>query len=295
MAYVKPGVEITQEQVTVSPNLISPDLITTLIGKPFYVEEVDDYAYAEAYSGTELAVTYAGLPVGAIVHEDSVYVDLVVSSGIEAGTVIHLVPTTDFVAGPASVIISAGLETTYSTISGVDSDATIKVGYRALRTDLDPIFQLQSITDAEDELGRLSSMNPLGIGALKALQNAGSSILVSTVDEATSVETSNEFTSADMQLDPLKSKELYAMVPLCTTQGVIDALKSHALTYSDPVNKRERMVIAAPSIPWTGSVGEEANNTAGVIKSNAYQQQEKRLVYVFPDVAYTTETRHESS
>ena len=85
MAYVKPGVEVTQTQVTVSPSLISPDLGTVLIGKAFFVEEVGDYSYAEVYSGVQIDVDYAGLASGMEVHTQSLYVDIIGGTGASAG------------------------------------------------------------------------------------------------------------------------------------------------------------------------------------------------------------------
>ncbi len=295
MAYVKPGVEIKQEQVTVSPTLIAPDLITTLIGKTFFVADIDDYSYSEIYEDTEVSVDYAGTPTGAAVHTDSVYVDLIVASGTEMGSVIHLDPASDFTPDATSVTISAGLSTTYSGMGLGDGD-TIKIGYRALRNDLDPIFEIESVEMAEEKLINLSSMNPMGLAMLRALDNAGSSVLCSPAYESTTLDpTTNNFTSADIQLNAISSRELYAMVPLTTDTTAIDALEAHAVDYSSAINKKERMVIAAPLIPWTGNVGEDTSDTAEAIKQRALLKQERRLVYVFPDVTYTSELRHVST
>lgn len=302
MAYVKPGVEVTQTQVNVSPSLISPDLGTVVVGKAFFVEEVGDYSYAESYSGVQVAVDYAGLPSGAEVHTASVYVDLIGGTGASAGTRVHLATGTDFTPGASSVTINASLGSSYPSVSGLESGAAIEIGYRALRTDLDPFLTMSTLTDIEDKVGSTISYNPLGVGLHKAMLNTAGYVYASPTQEDTPVETSNEFTSADVAFDTLKTKEIYAMVPLTTTSATISAFKTHATTYSQPEEKRERMVVAAPSIPWKDSGGSPATAdtadtavTAGAIKEAAYNQQERRLVYAFPDTMFVTETRHVST
>jgi hypothetical protein len=302
MAYVKPGVEVTQTQVSVSPSLISPDLGTVVIGKGFFVEEVGDFSYAELYSGAQVDVDYAGLPSGAEVHQASVYVDLIGGTGSFAGTRVHLDSSTDFTAGATSVSINANLGTTYPAISGLESNSAIEIGYRALRTDLDPFLTMSTLDDITDKIGSVISFNPLGVGLHKAMLNTAGYVYASPTNESSPVETSNEFTSADIQFDTLKTREIYAMVPLTTTAGAISACKTHAVLYSAPEEKRERMVLAAPSIPWKDAGGgattadlADTAVTAGAIKEAAYTQQERRLVYSFPDTMFVTETRHVST
>ena len=302
MAYVKPGVEVTQTQVTVSPSLISPDLGTVIIGKAFFVEEVGDYSYAEVYSGVQIDVDYAGLPSGAEVHTDSVYVDLIGGTGSSAGTRLHLDSAADFTANAMYVAINAGLGATYPEVVGLEDGAAIEIGYRALRTDLDPFLTMSDLDDIEEKIGSTISYNPLGVGLHKAMLNTGGYVHASPVTEDSPVETSNEFTSSDVAFDTLKTREIYAMVPLTTTAGVISACKTHATTYSEPEEKHERMVVAAPSIPWKDAGGDPTTAaladtavTAGAIKEAAYVQQERRLVYSFPDTMFVTETRHVST
>lgn len=302
MAYVKPGVEVTQTQVSVSPSLISPDLGTVLIGKAFFVEEVGDYSYAEVYSGVQIDVDYAGLTSGAEVHTQSLYVDLIGGTGASAGTRVHLDSTTDFTAGATSVQINASLGATYPEVVGLDSGAAIEMGYRALRSDLDTFLTMSSLDDIEEKVGSTISYNPLGVGLHKAMLNTAGYVHASVVNEDTPVATSNEYTSADIDFGRLKVEEVYAMVPLTTTAGVISACKTHAITYSAPEEKKERMVVAAPTIPWVDAGGvpttaalADTAVTAGEIKEAAYNQQERRLVYVFPDTMYVTESRHVST
>jgi len=302
MAYVKPGVEVTQTQVSVSPSLISPDLGTVLIGKGFFIEEVGDYSYTDLYSGGQIDVDYAGLPSGAEVHTASVYVDLIGGVGADAGTRVHLDASADFTAGATSVSINASLGSTYPEVSGLESDSAIEIGYRALRTDLDPFLTMSTLDDIEEKIGSTISYNPLGVGLHKAMLNTAGYVYASPTQEDTPVETSNEFTSADIDFDTLKTREIYAMVPLTTTASAISACKTHAILYSAPEEKHERMVMAAPSIPWKDAGGTPTTAdladtaiTAGAIKEAAYAQQERRLVYSFPDTMFVTETRHVST
>jgi hypothetical protein len=302
MGYVKPGVEVTQTQVRVSPSLISPDLGTVIIGKAFFVEEVGDYSYIEVYSGVQIDVDYAGLPSGAEVHTASVYVDLIGGTGASAGTRVHLDSAADFTAGATSVQINASLGATYPEVVGLDDGAAIEIGYRALRTDLDPFLTMSDLDDIEEKIGSTISYNPLGVGLHKAMLNTGGYVHASPVTEDSPAPTSNEFISSDVAFDTLKTREIYAMVPLTTTAGVISACKTHAITYSAPEEKRERMVVAAPSIPWKDAGGDPSDAdgadtavTAGAIKEAAYVQQERRLVYSFPDTIFVTESRHVST
>ena len=302
MAYIKPGVEVTQTQVSVSPSLISPDLGTVIIGKAFFVEEVGDYSYADVYSGVQIDVDYAGLPSGAEVHLASVYADLIGGTGASAGTRVHLDSAADFTAGATSVQINAGLGATYPEVVGLEDGAAIEIGYRALRTDLDTFLTMSTLDDIEKKVGSTISYNPLGVGLHKAMLNTAGYVHASPVNEDSPVETSNEFISSDVDFDTLKTREIYAMVPLTTTAGVISACKTHAVTYSAPEEKRERMVMAAPTIPWADAGGSPTTPdladtavTAGKIKEAAYNQQERRLVYAFPDTMFVTETRHVST
>jgi len=302
MAYVKPGVEVTQTQVSVSPSLISPDLGTVIIGKPFFVEEVGDYSYAETYSGVELTVDYAGLPSGAEVHTASVYVDLIGGTGAYAGTRVNLNPTTDFTAGATSVVINANLGTTYSTVTGLESAAAVEIGYRALRTDLSSFLTMSSMDEIDSKIGSTISYNPLGVALHKAMLNTAGYVHALIVAEDTPNQASNEFVSADVPFGTLKTQEIYTIVPLTTTAAVISACKTHATTYSAPEEKKERMVLAAPSIPWQDADGltttaalADTTVTAGAMKEAAYGQQERRLTYVFPDTMFVTETRHVST
>jgi hypothetical protein len=302
MAYVKPGVEITQKQIKASPTLIAPDLIPLLIGKGFYIEEVGEYAYGN-YSGIEMQITPT-LPSGAELHDDSVYVDLIGGTGSDSGTRVHLIKDTDFSITGNLITLNASVGSNHPEVSGLESGASVELGFRAQRKDLAPIITLQSEDDIEDKIGAAYSYNPLGIAAAVAMQNTGTNVVVSPVAQDAQVPSSNEITSADINWNAIKTQEVYAIAPITRTNGLDAAFKSHVTTYSAPTEKRERMCIWSPSIAWKdsfeqstikGAADVDTAVTAGVIKENAVAYGERRFVSVHPDTVYVVENRHVST
>jgi hypothetical protein len=291
MAYVKPGIEITQQQVTVSPNLIEPDLGAVMIGAGYFVAEPDDFSYTDTYDdGAGSDVDFAGVPSGGEIDTDSVYVDLIIASGIDAGQVIHLA-SSEITPDADGVAISSGLAATYSGYQNVNG-AAVKIGYRALRTDLDYFMEIVSFTEIEERIGKPVSYNPLAVCLSKALTSAGNRVYAVPLRDATGPEDSTEKAAA---LDTLKTREVYVLLPITDSASIIGEFKTHAVTWSEPENKKERMVVGCPAIPWTGAAGEELSDTAAAVKTASYSHQERRLTMVFPDVAYMLETRHVST
>ena len=102
MAYVKPGVEVTQVQESATPVLTAPTLTATVVGKPYYWHDInsDEAVVAVTYSGasqevvlSSLNATYYDISAN---DEDLVIVDLLATAGDSAGEVKHLVKGTDF-------------------------------------------------------------------------------------------------------------------------------------------------------------------------------------------------------
>jgi hypothetical protein len=303
MAYVKPGVEIKQVQTNASPSLIAPDLIPVVIGKGFYIEEAGDYSYG-SYSGLEEVITPSTLPSGAELHDDSVYVDIIGGTGADAGTRVHLVKDTDFTVSANNITINASLGTTYTEVTGLESNASIEIGFRAQRKDLGAFITLQSEDDIEEQIGKAYSYNPLALASIVAMQNTGTNVVASAITQDTQVPSSNEFSNGDINWNTLKVKEIYAMAPITSTSGLDTTFKSHVNTYSAPTEKKERMVIWNPSISWKDNAGDPTTKgvndvdtaiTAGVIKENSFTYGDRRFISVHPDVVYVSEIRHVST
>ena len=58
MAYVKPGVEVTQVQNTATPVLVAPDLEAVVVGKGYYWQDptLDSSEYSVSYSGDSMTI-----------------------------------------------------------------------------------------------------------------------------------------------------------------------------------------------------------------------------------------------
>lgn len=293
MAYVKPGVEIKQEQTSVSPNLISPDLKAVIIGQPYFVADVDDYSYNDEYdNSSSLEVTLAGLPTSAVLDSEDIWVDLIINSGVNAGSVVHVDNAKlSYTGGVVTVAANAYSGTSYSSET---ANANVKVGYRAKRADLPSFMDFESFTDIETEVGKAYSFNDLAFGLSKALTSAGRTVSAVPVNGSL---TSNISTA----VDAITTKEVYAICPLSNDNStVISTLAAHATTYSGPTYKKERMVVASPAIAWDDNTSETTkaankSTTAANVKSLAFAYQNRRLVLVFPDTFYVTEERHVST
>lgn len=303
MAYVKPGVEVTQVQTTASPSNIAPDLTAVIIGKPYYIEETGDYSYG-TYSGIQVIVTPMQLPSGAELHDDSVYVDLIGGTGASSGTRLHLVKDTDFTVSSNDVTINANLEASYPSIVGLDTASEIEMGFRAQRVDVATYLEIESLQDIRDYVGEPKSYNPLGMGALLALSNTGTAVALQPVNEATPVPATNEMVYTDVDFDILSVKEVYAMAAMSHGSSLDSTMLTHANAMSLPTEKKERFVIWNEPIDWvdgggTGTTKGAADvnlvNTAGQVKEYSVGNGDRRFISVFPDICYVAEKRHVST
>lgn len=320
MGYVKPGVEITQVQKTVSPNLITPNLNAIVIGPGFYVGNFD--ALYPKYTGGSLSCLVSGLTDEMVLDQDTVYVDLVGRGGKLAGTVKHL-SISDFTVTASGVTIDASLTGTYvkdpvlGTYETVAYDATNfaipKIGFRALRGDMQKLITVETATNIESKIGEISTINPLAYGLFVALLNGNTQVYgygtAADVNNAGLVYGSTSETEEHSNArDYLVTREVYAMAPLTTTASVLDAYKDHVNVCSAAINKHERIVFDNYTIPWAdesdvlvnkkyldGANNADAAGTARVLKQKALAMQERRVFYTFPDVVYVQETRHIST
>lgn len=301
MAYNKPGIEITQVQKTVSPNLIAPDLNAVVIGPAYQVVNLTDYAYPSYANGTGTTVNLSGLTGWTYLDKDSVYVDLYMASGINAGSRLH-VP-------PASITASDGGTTVQIASSmGIAYDgATIYVGYRAMKLDQANFLTFQTVTDiiASHGTNGLSTLNLLGVGLKLALDNAQTVVYGFGVkaDSYTGLigsgTLSSEHTAA---MSVLETQEVYALAPLVNDNSVLASYKAHVLAQSVATAKRERILIQGPDLPWVTAGGvpttfdlADKAATSRVVRDNNAAIATKRVYSLFPDIIYVRDTRHIST
>ncbi len=152
--------------------------------------------------------------------------------------------------------------------------ASIHISYRALRLDLTPsanqpgLIKVSNIDDLNSIYGPISTKNPLALGIYYALINAGNGIEISAigVDDISDAEPNGTAQSYLEALEFLRSYEVYAIAPLTSSEQVIELIDAHVKDMSSPVNRKERILISAPSnperfLPLVVSSGNEAQST----------------------------------
>jgi hypothetical protein len=293
MSYNPPQVEVKQIQKTVSPTLIAPDLVPAVIGPAYYVVDVDSSLaspYAQ-FNGSQTTLTLSGLETGMALDTTSVYVDFVM---LKTGTETHpvgsrLIISSGLTFGTGTVVIPANAGWT---------GASIFVGYRALRSDYATPKVYDSVETIIDELGSVSSMNPLGFALSQALSNGNASTYGygTVVDDYASLSCSvsgvaSAATSHSLALSDFETVEIYALAAITYDSAIIANYKTHANAMSLSTAKRERVVISCPKIPW----GVDKSSTALAVSTAAAGLSEKRVVYAFPDLAFVRELRHIST
>lgn len=295
LTYSKPGVEVTQVQTSTSPTLLAQDLKTVVVGKGCYVVDVDDYTYSTVYDNTSTAVTLQTPDttlVSGAVDANSIYVDLIQKTGAAAGTTVHLYDSSSHWSYLDGVVtIASGLSTTYSGIN----NATIKIGYRINRTDLDKFMTFESITDIENKIGDVDLLNPLGYAVYVALANSNAVVHGYGTD-------TDDTTGHTSALTALSTREVYTLVPVSQVGAVIDLYSTHVDSYSAPAEKKERIVVGNRNIAWadandTAVSGPydssfDAAGTSRLLRANALAKQAKRTIWTFPDIAYVLVTAH---
>jgi hypothetical protein len=294
MAYNPPGVIVTQVQKTNSPTLIEPDLSPAVVGPAYKVVSIaSGYTspYA-AYNGSQTVITVDGLDSTMKLDPNSVYVDLVMPPSAATASIPadsrYIFATSGVTVGSTTVTVPA--------IVGW-SGAKVMIGYRALRSDLNSSYKYTALSELLSEHGDLSVANPLGFAAKQAMANGQASVWTygTVVDSFNNLSVSGtEATSHDLALEDFGMQEVYSLTPLSVTDSIISAYKTHANSFSDPEAKKERVVIAAPKIGWydSGNPATQRSTTALSVSTKSGSMGEKRVFYVFPDVAFVQESRH---
>jgi hypothetical protein len=309
MPYVKPGVSVRQVQESVSPNLTTPSLFPAIIGPGYHVEEITDNAnsaftsdYESTYDAADGTTFLISGLSGYQVDGQSVYVDLICRNNANYGDVLHVA------SGIASTVFSVNVGSNQITLpSGLGmtwDNANIKVGYRALRSDLNSAFLIESTSDIENQIGKIDISNTLAFGVYLALLNGNTATYAFGINSL-----SSESTAHSSARDDLSLREVYAMCPLTMDSSIVSAYQVHANSYSDPDEKKERIVLAGRKIAWvntsytgtgdyyTGASAGTTNKaaTANQQRNDALANAVKRSCWSFPDVAYVSERRHVST
>lgn len=303
MAYVKPGVEITQVNKTFSPVLIAPDLAAAIIAPAYQIfpsEGTGAWNYGLATAGDNV-ITLSGLDNALYLDKDSVYVDLVAiatTTTITAGERISFTPEqlTISADGAATITIPSALMAANTKFVG----AKIYMGFRAMRLDLGGQFMtLDSSTAYDNYFGANQAVwdNPLPFALSLAKANTGSAVygVATKYDDYSSVGGSGTISSEHAAaMEILSTKEVYALAPFTKDITTIASYTTHVDTLSLPTEKKERIVFIAPEITWytAGSVitsnplAADKSTTAGKIQDAVYSVLNKRVFNVYPDVVY---------
>jgi len=301
MAYVKPGVEITQVQNTATPVLIAPDLEAVVVGKGYYWQDptLDSSEYSVSYSGASMTINLSDInsdfnSLVSVNDEDLIVVDLYGSATVGQGTEVkHLVKDTDWSYSNGDVTLVSGITTPGS--GSAYELASVKIGFRADNSEAMGFKKsLASPDDIKDVFGgEIVSWNPLAYGAKLAQDNASASVNTYCISGVSSIST--EMSSAR---SALALEEVYAIGVLDSKAGS-SGWKSHVEDYSDAVNKKERIVFLTDDVvygDYEGNSTSEKTTIAETLRTNNATFQSKRMFMVHPDVAYTDSgSRHIST
>ena len=299
MAYIKPGVQVTKKQQTVSPTLIAPDLTTVVVGPAYRIVEIAerDTDFTHNY-GVRLGSTttdinlYSGVSfdtstLSTIVNDtDLIYVDIVGATASSIGQTLHIPP------GHASLSLSSNTLTVNKTLlSGITTpdiwvSGYIKVGWRALDTSIvGQLLQVESSTDIEGLVGKRIPENPAAFGLSMALANAGTAVYVATMSGTTS-------SYHDDTLSMLAGQDVYAIAPVIGLDtSIASSYATHATSRSAATEKLERIVFGNVIRTITGTASTDATTIANSNLSLA----NKRYFSVHPHVGYYTDQRHIST
>jgi hypothetical protein len=292
MAYVKPGVEVTQVQETATPILTAPTLTACVVGEAYYWQDInlDTSVHPTTYSGATASFDLADYANGYADMDTNdgncVIVDLISTAGSTAGQVKHLA-TTEFgvtASASASVAISGSL-----TIGGVAiGAANVKIGYRAKNTGAAGYKIHNSLKAITDTLGKDVSWNPLAYAAALCMSNSSSIVTSYDVGPDGVVDSAGT-------LGQLGVKDIYALAFIDDSADAAK-VKTHVETMSDAINKKERLAFLNKATPWdTNNANAQTPTdlaaTAAAVRDANLSINSKRVFETHPDVAYVLETR----
>ena len=220
---IMPDVDLTASSVTVSGNSISG------------ISNVKELAIGDyLYFSTNTQYSYRIMDVDA--KTSTILVNRVVPTNASKVSFRRVVSDIKFKKGDRGVTIDANSEFYYlnnlTTVIGnknyVINNATLYIGYKALRQDLSSVVTINTVDEIEGKLGKVIPENPLAYGVMVALSNTTTSIFCIGVD-------SDDLVGYTAVKDKLETVDpLYAMVPLTTSTEVLTMFKNSAEQMSDP-------------------------------------------------------------
>ena len=220
---IMPDVDLTASSVTVSGNSISG------------ISNVKELAIGDyLYFSTNTQYSYRIMDVDS--KTSTILVNRVVPTNASKVSFRRVVSDIKFKKGDRGVTIDANSElyylnnltTTISNKNYVINNATLYIGYKALRQDLSSVVTINTVDEIEGKLGKVIPENPLAYGVMVALSNTTTSIFCIGVD-------SDDLVGYTAVKDKLETVDpLYAMVPLTTSTEVLTMFKNSAEQMSDP-------------------------------------------------------------
>ena len=292
MAYVKPGVEITQVQESATPVLVTPDLEACVIAQSYYFQEMKESTVS--YSGTSTAVALT--TVNATYDEISSVDQALVMVDLQDGSYVkHLVKGTDFAVATASNITTVTISGSIQP-DGANNPAAgvIKIGYRGINAGGQGYKTLPSITDISNTYGQIKSYNPAAFAANLASANSASSVNVYGMAASATSDVSTA-------LSALETKEVYALAVCSQKSSGTQATNAgtHVTSLSAATEKKERIAFVSKVPTYSGTAMQENSTekaqTALNIKIGNSAYANKRLFSLHPETGYASETRHISS
>jgi len=291
MPYTKPGVEVTYVQQSVSPNLNTPALPATIVGKSYKIHDIAPNSvyqdsYPETYDNTNgSTVTISGEVLVANIDNASVYVDLVNGTGRK-----HLTLTDDFT-------VSTGIITLEASLAAAFHGASIQVGYRELITSHNNLVMYESPQDVEARVGKIDIYNPLTWGLSWAISNAATAVGGYGINNASET-TGHTNAIADLALE----EDVYAIAPMTKDSSIHGLYQTHVDAMSTPANKKERILIAGRQMNWklaSGSAATGSNDanldpgqTVSDIADGAQSNGNRRVFWVYPETLYVRQLMH---
>ena len=220
---IMPDVDLTASGVTISGNSISgiSNVKELAIGDYLYFSTNTQYSYRIMDVDTKTS---------------TILVNRVVPTNASKVSFRRVVSDIKYKKGDRGVTIDANSELYYltnlTTIIGnktyVVNNATLYIGYKALRQDLSSVITINTVDEIEGKLGKVIPENPLAYGVMVALANTTTSIFCIGVD-------SDDLVGYTAVKDKLETVDpLYAMVPLTTSTEVLTMFKNSAEQMSDP-------------------------------------------------------------
>uniref|UniRef100_A0A7C3WVH1 Uncharacterized protein n=1 Tax=Dictyoglomus turgidum TaxID=513050 RepID=A0A7C3WVH1_9BACT len=153
--------------------------------------------------------------------------------------------------------------------------ATQYVGYKALRKDVSPaakapeLLEFNTVSEIEDEIGPITTDNPLAYGCWLAKMACPSRTLYAIgVEEISSNSPMGTATAYSKVMDFLASFDVYTIVPMTQDLDILQAWNTHVQTMSNVDNKLERCCFGTIGRPERGPNSVLVSGTDGKNESN---------------------------